>query len=90
MSDDNIFAFPGAENQGIEDLPLPEYFRRLAIMAENEEISAAACIVETVEGSVHPILVVDGNFDKVTHLLCCMQSGVVETLQDELFGEMEE
>ena len=86
---DNVFEFTGGPKE-LEDLPLPEYFRQLAILAENDEIAAGACIVETVGGDINPVIVVDGDFARVTYLLCCMQTSIVETLQEELPEDYEE
>tara|TARA_R110000803_G_scaffold175450_1_gene237982 strand:- start:133 stop:384 length:252 start_codon:yes stop_codon:yes gene_type:complete len=54
MSDDNVVAFPG-QDVPLGELDLPDYFRRLAMLADADGLHCVACSVVTNDGDIHPV-----------------------------------
>ena len=58
MSDDNVVVFPGQE-MPLGELDLPDYFRRLAMLADADALHCVACSVVTDDGDIHPVFLGD-------------------------------
>lgn len=51
---DNVVVFPGQEID-LGELDLPDYFRRLAMLADSDDLHCVACSVVTNDGNTHPV-----------------------------------